>query len=104
MREGRQADWLRAIKGRRRAGAAVPTSSRAQPEQSPALRGRITRTGIARSLMTELTLFVGIDVSKAHLDVALRPSGTDFRVANDPVGLADLVARLAPLSPALVVL
>jgi transposase len=54
--------------------------------------------------MTEPILFVGIDVSKAHLDVALRPSGAGFRVANDPAGLADLVARLAPLSPALVVL
>jgi transposase len=54
--------------------------------------------------MTEPTLFVGIDVSKAHLDVAFRPSGADFRVANDPAGLADLVARLTPLSPALVVL
>jgi transposase len=54
--------------------------------------------------MTEPTTFVGIDVSKAHLDVALRPSGADFRVANDPAGLAEMVARLTPLSPALVVL
>jgi transposase len=54
--------------------------------------------------MAEPTLFVGIDVSKAHLDVALRPSGAAFRLANDPAGLAELVARLTPLSPALVVL
>lgn len=48
--------------------------------------------------------FVGIDVSKARLDVHLRPSGDAFAVPNDPAGLAGLVARLAPLRPALVVL
>jgi transposase len=46
---------------------------------------------------------VGIDASKAHLDVAARP-GPRFRVANDPGGLAELVARLRPLAPSLVVL
>jgi len=46
---------------------------------------------------------VGIDASKAHLDVAARP-GTRFRVANSPDGLVELVARLRPLAPALVVL
>src|SRR4051794_28963499 len=47
--------------------------------------------------------FVGIDVSKDRLDVALRPGGA-FRVPNDPAGHADLVRRLAALAPALVVL
>jgi len=54
--------------------------------------------------MTEPLTFVGIDVAKAHLDVAARPAGAAFRVPNDPAGLAELVARLAELSPALVVL
>jgi transposase len=54
--------------------------------------------------MAQTLSFVGIDVSKAHLDVATRPDGATFRVANDPAGIADLVARLVPLSPALVVL
>ena len=48
--------------------------------------------------------FVGIDVSKAHLDVAARPAAAAFRVANDPAGHAALVERLRPLAPALVVL
>ena len=48
--------------------------------------------------------FVGIDVSKARLDVHVLPAGTAFAVANDPAGLADLVARLAALAPAAVVL
>jgi transposase len=48
--------------------------------------------------------FVGIDVSKAHLDSAIRP-GTKAvaRDPNDPAGIAALVSRLKPLAPTLVV-
>ena len=53
--------------------------------------------------MSQLAPFIGIDVSKAHLDIAVRPTGQAFRLANDPAGLAELVARLAPLGPALIV-
>jgi transposase len=48
--------------------------------------------------------FVGIDLSKARLDVHVRPDGTAFGCATDPEGLGALVARLQPLSPCLVVL
>jgi transposase len=48
--------------------------------------------------------FVGIDVSKGHLDVAVRPSGEAFRVPNTPAGLAELAERLRPAAPALAVL
>lgn len=54
--------------------------------------------------MSQTETFVGIDVSKAHLDVSVRPSGAAFRVANDPAGLAELVARLKPIGPALIAL
>jgi transposase len=54
--------------------------------------------------MPESATFVGIDVSKATLDVAIRPTGAAFQVANDPDGVAGLVDRLRPLAPALVVL
>jgi transposase len=47
---------------------------------------------------------VGIDVSKAALDVALRPQGTAWRCTNDEAGIAELVARLQPLAPQLIVL
>jgi transposase len=47
---------------------------------------------------------VGIDVAKAHLDIATRPAGEHWQVANDEAGIAALVARLRPLAPALVVL
>jgi transposase len=48
--------------------------------------------------------FVGIDVSKDHLDIHLRPTGDAFHVARDEEGLATLTARLAAVRPALVVL
>jgi transposase len=47
---------------------------------------------------------VGIDVAKAHLDVAVRPSGDQWQAPNDAAGVAALVARLGVLAPALVVL
>jgi transposase len=54
--------------------------------------------------MAEPHAFVGIDVSKATLDVAVRPTGLTLRVANDPDGIAAMIDRLRPLAPALVVL
>jgi transposase len=50
------------------------------------------------------TCFVGIDVSKAHLDVYVRPSGKSFRVGHDDAGFATLIARVRPFTPAVVVL
>jgi transposase len=47
--------------------------------------------------------FVGIDVSKAALDVHVRPEGAALQVPNTPAGVRRLVARLAPLAPALIV-
>jgi transposase len=54
--------------------------------------------------VTEADVFVGIDVAKDALDVAVRPSGEAWRVAADEAGLAELAGRLAALGPALVVL
>lgn len=53
--------------------------------------------------MDSIPIFVGVDVSKAHLDSAIRPGNAVYRDANDAAGIAALVARLAPLAPALVV-
>jgi len=47
---------------------------------------------------------VGIDVAKAQLDVHVRPTDERYHVPHDDGGLAELVARLHPLAPALVVL
>jgi transposase len=48
--------------------------------------------------------FVGIDVSKAHLDIALRPSGARWQVDNDEPDIALLVQKLEELQPSLIVL
>jgi transposase len=48
--------------------------------------------------------FVGIDVSKARVDVHVRPDGTAFGCATNSDGLGTLVERLKPLLPCLVVL
>ena len=49
-------------------------------------------------------VFVGIDVAKAQLDIALRPIGTRWTVSNDDAGITDLVTRLQGLGPQLIVL
>jgi len=48
-------------------------------------------------------VFVGIDVSKAQLDVALRPTGR-FSAANTEAGIAEVLTRLQAVSPTLVVM
>ena len=47
---------------------------------------------------------VGIDVSKDHLDVHVRPGGTSFRVKRDGAGLQELLVQLEPLAPSVVAL
>lgn len=48
--------------------------------------------------------WVGIDVSKASLDVYLRPSGQAFQLPNGPDGLTELVERLEGVSVQQVIL
>jgi hypothetical protein len=43
--------------------------------------------------------FVGIDVSKDHLDLACRPEDTRWRVANDNAGIAQCLVQLRQLKP-----
>lgn len=49
-------------------------------------------------------VYVGVDVSKATLDVATRPEPCSFQCPNDAEGIASLVERLRGLSPALIVM
>ena len=52
----------------------------------------------------EKLVFVGIDVSKATLDVALRPEEQTWSVSNDAKGIAKLAKALSKRLPALIVL
>lgn len=54
--------------------------------------------------MTEPLVWVGIDVSKAQLDVAVRPSGRAQSVPQSETGLATLVGELRTWRPAAIVL
>jgi transposase len=49
-------------------------------------------------------VFGGIDVAKAQLDIAVRPTGERWAVTNDDAGIAALVTRLQQLAPQLIVL
>ena len=48
-------------------------------------------------------IFVGIDVSKERLDVAMGPSGERESVTNDKAGIEVLIQRLREVQPSLIV-
>lgn len=56
-------------------------------------------------MLTAATIayFVGVDVSKASLDVVLRPTGEAFAEPNTAAGIAAICTRLLALRPTLVV-
>ena len=54
--------------------------------------------------MQSVPIFVGVDVSKAQLDVAATGSDETWRVVNTPKGIAQLVQRLREIGPELVVM
>ena len=63
------------------------------------------KEGRHRPVSERSVIAVGIDVAKAHLDVAvLGGEFTSGRFANDPEGLGALAATLVPLEPSLVLM
>ena len=54
--------------------------------------------------MEKQEIFVGIDVSKAVFDVAVYPASGAWQMPYDKQGVAELVKRLAELSPTLIVM
>jgi transposase len=63
------------------------------------MQGRATKEDV----MTSTQVFVGIDISKAQLDLALRPEG-QFSAPNNEAGFAQVLERLNAVHPTLVVL
>jgi len=47
--------------------------------------------------------YVGLDIAKDHIDVSVRPTEERWRTEQSDEGIAQLVARLGVLPPALVV-
>src|SRR5215469_1607795 len=62
------------------------------------------KDGLSVGGSLENQMFVGIDVSKARLDVALRPGGESFDVTNNQRGIAAMVKRLKELCVSHIVL
>lgn len=54
--------------------------------------------------MTALDTFVGIDISKNRLDVAVNPGDQTFSCPNTPDGMQQLVRRLQELKPQIILL
>jgi transposase len=54
--------------------------------------------------MVDVPCFMGIDVAKAQLDIAVRPSGERWAVPNNTDGVATLVEQVQALHPTLIVL
>src|SRR5713101_6402919 len=62
---------------------------------------KVGHTGVR---MRDVPCFVGIEVAKAQLDIALRPSGERWAVPNEASGVMTLVDWLQALHPTLMVL
>src|SRR5215213_7277829 len=101
----RQADGLWVLRDRKTALVVVSVSplspNSCLGRKSPHLQERATWEA---SLMNPVSLYVGIDVSKARLDLAVRPTSEHWSISNDEVEIAQLVTRLQALAPTLIVL
>ena len=53
---------------------------------------------------TTTPIYIGIDVSKANLDIAIRPTGETWQVSNDLEGIDKLVEKVHQMSPMLIIL
>jgi len=62
------------------------------------------RLGTGDNDMKNAEIFVGIDVSKASLDVALRPDNTHWSCGNNDTEISELIKRLRKQQPTLIVL
>ena len=80
------------------------TLFRTEPAQLPGTTkpasGKDGPTVRREVLKEQQGIYVGIDVAKAQVDVAVRPGGDRREVSNDPAGIAALVAQMQQLNPA----
>jgi transposase len=89
--------------GKDRGSARIAAPLFQQPERLPGqFKARIPQgREMEEPMSTEY--FVGIDVSKDTLDVCVYPTQDTFRVPNSPDGVDELIKRLKPIEPRLVV-
>src|SRR5918996_4023603 len=85
-------------------GSPVPLWEEPEQVPGPAKPASCKDGPVGREPLESEGPYVGIDVSKDQLDVAMRPSGDSWSMANDASGITEVVQRLAQLHPKLVVL
>lgn len=79
--------------------------SRHRGELASARPGRVRKSGRTESRVSaEQPVHVGIDVSKATLDVVIEPTHEHWQVAQDERGIQQLVERLQQVQPERIVL
>jgi len=99
-----QIDLTRSPKGAR-GRARIATSFSKKPEQlSGPYEPASARKGLGENAMSQSKRSVGIDVSKANLDVAVVPENDTWSTANEESSVDELVKRLKALRPRLIVL
>src|ERR1700759_4174572 len=76
-------------------------SSPAVPSNPNSRLGR-SRSPLAQGWDQMDAIFVGIDVSKDRLDVAVHPVGENFSVSRTGAGIEELCERLKAMSPKVV--
>lgn len=62
------------------------------------------RKGTGENLMGSIEFFVGVDVSKAELEVGVIPESKTWKVSNDGPGIQRLIDNLVKLSPSVIVI
>lgn len=87
-----------------RGGARVVTSISTQPEQLSGPVEPVSARPGGEQIMSQTERIIGIDVSKALLDVAVIPDDQTWSVNNDEQGIGTLVKDLKRLRPRLIVL
>ena len=54
--------------------------------------------------MTEAGAYVGIDVAKTNIDIAVRPGGRVWQASYDAAGIDELISQSVSLTPTTVLL
>ena len=102
----RQTATSQVIEDRHEARVAAPLPNRARTvawaNRARILQGRASNS--QEVLMEQEETYVGIDVAKAQVDVAIRPADDRWRVSHDEAGIRQLVSRLKTLEPVMVLL
>ena len=102
----RQTDFTQVMEDRTGAGVAASLSNQSPNgclgQQSP----HLARMGqqFAGGVTEQKAIYVGMDVAKAQVDVAVRPTDDRWEVPHDQKGIRKLVSQLQALDPAMVLL